>query len=330
MKLIIQIPCYNEEKTLPHTFNDLPKHIKGIETIEYLIINDGSTDNTVAVAKELGIHHIVNFKRNRGLANGFKAGIDACLRLGADIIVNTDADNQYCGADIEKLIMPILKEKFDIVIGERPINTIKHFSWGKKKFQYLGSWVVRVVSNTKIPDAPSGFRAYSREAAMQLNVINEYTYTLETIIQAGQNKMAITSVLINTNDEMRKSHLFKNIWIYISRSATVIFRSFLMYKPLRTFLFIAFLFIIFGLILDIRFLILFFTGDKNYHTPSLILATTFIIIGIQTGIMGFVADLISSNRKILEDIQRRVKNIDYSIVPITPERKRHEKSFTKS
>ncbi|MFR6495739.1 MAG: glycosyltransferase family 2 protein, partial [Ruminococcus sp.] len=182
MKLIIQIPCYNEEETLELAYNDLPRHIDGIDTIEYLIINDGSKDNTVQKARELGFHHVVSFRRNKGLARGFMAGLDACLRLGADIIVNTDADNQYCGADIEKLVRPILERKADMVIGERPIDETEHFSWKKKKFQHLGSWVVRVASKTDVPDAPSGFRAYSRETAMRMNVVNEYTYTLETII----------------------------------------------------------------------------------------------------------------------------------------------------
>ena len=197
MKLIIQIPCYNEEETLELAYNDLPRHIDGIDTIEYLIINDGSKDNTVQKAREL--------------ARGFMAGLDACLRLGADIIVNTDADNQYCGADIEKLVRPILERKADMVIGERPIDETEHFSWKKKKFQHLGSWVVRVASKTDVPDAPSGFRAYSRETAMRMNVVNEYTYTLETIIQAGKSKMAVTSVPIRTNPETRPSRLFSSM-----------------------------------------------------------------------------------------------------------------------
>ena len=222
MKLIIQIPCYNEEETLEITYNDLPKHIEGIDTIEYLIINDGSKDKTVEKARELGFHHIVSFKQNKGLAKGFTAGLDACLHLGADIIVNTDADNQYCGADIEKLVRPILDEKADIVIGERPIDETEHFSWKKKKFQHLGSWVVRVASGTDIPDAPSGFRAYSREAALRINVVNNYTYTLETIIQAGHNKMAMISVPIRTNAETRPSRLFSSMWRYMKRSASVI------------------------------------------------------------------------------------------------------------
>lgn len=231
MKLIIQIPCYNEEETLELAYNDLPRHIDGIDTIEYLIINDGSKDNTVQKARELGFHHVVSFRRNKGLARGFMAGLDACLRLGADIIVNTDADNQYCGADIEKLVRPILERKADMVIGERPIDETEHFSWKKKKFQHLGSWVVRVASKTDVPDAPSGFRAYSRETAMRMNVVNEYTYTLETIIQAGKSKMAVTSVPIRTNPETRPSRLFSSMWRYMKRSASVILRSTAMYRP---------------------------------------------------------------------------------------------------
>ena len=209
MKLIIQIPCYNEAETLEVALNDLPKQIDGIDEIEYLIINDGSKDNTVEVAKNWGVHYVVNFKCNKGLAKGFIPGLDACLRQGADIIVYTDADNQYCAADIEKLVRPILDGKADIVIGERPIDDTEHFSPLKKKLQHIGSWTVRVASKTDVPDAPSGFRAYSRQAALKMNVVNEYTYTLETIVQAGRNKMAITSVPIRTNPELRKSRLFK-------------------------------------------------------------------------------------------------------------------------
>ena len=233
MKLIIQIPCYNEANTLETALNALPRHIEGIDLIEYLIINDGSQDNTVEVAERWGINYIVNFKQNRGLARGFMAGIDACLRNGADIIVNTDADNQYCGQDIEKLIQPILDQKADIVIGERPIDQTVHFSPLKKKLQHLGSWVVRIASHSEIPDAPSGFRAYSREAAIHLNVINEYTYTLETIVQAGQNRIAMTSIPIRTNEELRPSRLFNSMFGYVKKSILTIVRTFLMYKPLR-------------------------------------------------------------------------------------------------
>ena len=224
MKLIIQVPCYNEAETLEIALNDLPKHIDGIDTIEYLIINDGSADNTVEVAKNWGVNYVVNFKQNKGLAKGFMAGLDACLRNGADIIVNTDADNQYCGDDIGKLVRPILDEKADIVIGERPIDNTAHFSPLKKKLQHLGSWTVRVASHSDIPDAPSGFRAYSREAAMRLNVVNEYTYTLETIVQAGRTKMAMTSVPIRTNPELRKSRLFSSMFGYVKRSPVPIAR----------------------------------------------------------------------------------------------------------
>jgi len=310
MKLIIQIPCYNEEKTLEQTFKGLPKQIEGIDIIEYLIINDGSSDKTVDVAKSLGVHHIVTFKQNKGLAKAFMAGIDACLRLGADIIVNTDADNQYCGADIEKLVKPILEGKADIVIGERPIDETEHFSWQKKKFQHLGSWVVRLASNTKIPDAPSGFRAYSREAALSLNVINEYTYTLETIIQAGHNKMAMMSVPIRTNPETRKSRLFKSMWAYIKRSASVIIRSFMMYKPLKFFGTLGLIIFSIGTALGVRFLFYYLGGNGSGHIQSLILSAILILLGAQTIIVGLQADIIAANRKILEDIQYRVRKAD--------------------
>ena len=311
MKLIIQIPCYNEEENLGVTIKDLPKSIDGIDEIEYLIIDDGSTDRTVEVARELGVHHIVNQKRNKGLAYGFMAGLDACLRLGADIIVNTDADNQYCGADIAKIVKPILENKADIVIGERHSDDTEHFSWKKKKFQHLGSWVVRMTSDTDIPDAPSGFRAYSREAALRINVVNKYTYTLETIIQAGSNRMAITSVPISTNPELRESRLFKSMWGYMKRSASVIMRSFMMYKPLKFFSILGIIMLIIGGGIGIRFLYFLFCGTGGGHTQSLILAAIFIIMGYQTIIAGLQADNIAANRKIIEDIQYRVRKLEY-------------------
>lgn len=236
MKLIIQVPCYNEAETLEIALNDLPKHIDGIDEIEYLIINDGSKDDTVKVAKKWGVNYVVNFKQNKGLAKGFMAGLDACLRNGADIIVNTDADNQYCGEDIEKLVRPILNGEADMVIGERPIDETEHFSPLKKKLQHFGSWVVRKASKTNIPDAPSGFRAYSREAAISMNVVNEYTYTLETIVQAGRNKMALASVPIRTNAELRPSRLFSSMFGYVKKSMLTIIRAYLMYRPLMFFL----------------------------------------------------------------------------------------------
>lgn len=312
MKLIIQVPCYNEEETLAATYADLPRQIEGIDEIEYLIINDGSRDRTVEVARELGFHHIVSFKQNKGLAKGFMAGIDACLHLGADIIVNTDADNQYCGEDIEKLVRPILEKKADMVIGERPIDETEHFSWKKKKFQHIGSWVVRLASGTKVPDAPSGFRAYSREAALRLNVVNEYTYTLETIIQAGHNKIAMASVPIRTNSETRESRLFKNIWSYMNRSSSVIIRSFMMYKPLKFFMMWGAIIFLSGTVVGVRFLFFYIFGSGGGHIQSLILASILMLIGVQTMIVGLQADIIAANRKILEDVQYRVRKIECS------------------
>ena len=311
MKLIIQIPCFNEENTLAETFKDLPDSIDGIDEIEYLIINDGSTDDTVNVANKLGINHVVCFKQNKGLAAGFMAGIDACLRLGADIIVNTDADNQYFGEDIKELVKPIIEGHYDIVIGSRPIDDTEHFSKNKKLFQHLGSWVVRKASNTDISDAPSGFRAYSRKAAMQLNVMNQYTYTLETIIQAGRNKIAITSTPIRTNPETRKSRLFKSTQTYVKRSTATIIRAYMMYSPLRFFCILGSFIIAVGLIVAIRFMDLYSKGLGRGHVQSLILSAILMLLGFQTFFMGFQADLIASNRKLLEDIQYRVRKMDY-------------------
>ena len=311
MKLIIQIPCYNEAETLEIALNALPKHIEGIDTIEYLIINDGSKDDTVEVARKCGVHYVVNFRRNKGLAKGFMAGLDACLRNGADIIVNTDADNQYCGDDIEKLVRPILNGETDIVIGERPIDATEHFSPLKKKLQHFGSWVVRKASNSDIPDAPSGFRAYSREAAMRLNVVNEYTYTLETIVQAGRDKIAMTSVPIRTNAELRPSRLFSSMFGYVKKSMLTIIRAFMMYKPLRFFTILGAIPLVLGILLGIRFLVFLFQGAGGGHIQSLILASLLIMIGIQTVIVGLQADVIAANRKILEDIQYHVRKMDY-------------------
>ena len=311
MKLIIQIPCYNEAETLEIALNDLPKHIDGIDEIEYLIINDGSKDNTVEVARNWGVQHVVNFKRNKGLAKGFMAGINECLRHGADVIVNTDADNQYCGEDIEKLVRPILDGKADIVIGERPIDQTEHFSPLKKKLQHLGSWVVRKASNTNIPDAPSGFRAYSREAALRMNVVNDYTYTLEQIVQAGRNKMAIISVPIRTNGELRPSRLFHSMFGYIKKSILTIMRAYMMYKPLRFFMSLGSIPLLGGIILGIRYLVYFFNGAGAGHVQSLLLAVTLILLGAMIGIVGLQADVIAANRKLLEDIRYEVKKKAY-------------------
>ncbi|MBL1178990.1 glycosyltransferase family 2 protein [Pantanalinema sp. GBBB05] len=307
-KVIIQIPCYNEEATLGLTLSELPRQLPGVDQVEWLIINDGSSDRTVEVARSNGVDHIVNFEHNRGLAKGFMAGLEACLKAGADIIVNTDADNQYCAADIPKLIEPILRGEAEIVIGARPIHQIKHFSPVKKVLQNLGSWVVRLASKTDIPDAPSGFRAISRTAAMQLNVFNEYTYTLETIIQAGQRGMAMTWVPIRTNGYLRPSRLVKSIPSYIKRSILTILLIFMTYRPLQFFLTLGSLPFSVGTLLGIRWLILFFLeGTEKARVPSLVLAAILILIGFQLWIFGLVAELLSVNRKILEDIQLRLR-----------------------
>lgn len=311
MKLIIQIPCYNEAETLEVALNDLPKHIDGIDIIEYLIINDGSQDNTVEVAKKWGIHHVVNFPHNKGLAKGFMAGLDACLRNGADIIVNTDADNQYCGDDIEKLVRPILDSRAEMVIGARPIDDTEHFSWVKKKLQHFGSWVVRKASNTDVPDAPSGFRAYSRDAAMHMNVINDYTYTLETIVQAGRNKMAVVSVPIRTNPDLRESRLFNSMMGYVKKSMLTILRALMMYRPLACFTIVGVIPFIIGFGIGVRFLFFYFTVGGTGHIQSLILACTLMIMGFVTFVIGMLADVMSANRKLIEDTQYHVRRMEY-------------------
>lgn len=311
MKLIIQIPCYNEEETLPITFKQLPRQIQGIDTIEYLIINDGSKDRTVEVAQGLGIHHIIDLPNNRGLAKGFMAGIQACLSLGADIIVNTDGDNQYSGYDIEKLVQPIIEGKAEIVIGDRETDTIEHFSPLKKKLQKLGSSVVRMASNTNVADTTSGFRAYSRDAAMKLNVVSEYTYTLETIIEAGHKKLAIVNVPIATNEKLRDSRLFKSMWGYIKKSAITITRIYTMMKPLKVFLTIGILFLLAGIGIGGRFVYFWLSGSGNGHIQSLILSSITISIGVQSIFFAFIADAIAANRKINDEILYRLKRIEY-------------------
>ena len=314
MKLIIQIPCYNEAETLEIALNALPRQIEGIDEIEYLIINDGSQDDTVAVAKKWGVHHVVNFKQNKGLAKGFMAGLDGCLRNGADIIVNTDADNQYCGDDIPQLVRPILEGKADMVIGARPIDETEHFSFIKKKLQHFGSWVVRKASHTDIPDAPSGFRAFSREAAMRINVVNDYTYTLETIVQAGREKMAITSVPVRTNGELRPSRLFNSIWGYVKKSMLTILRAYMMYKPLKSFTFLTSIPTVIGLFIGIRYLYYMAVGVAGGHVQSLILGCTLIIIGFLTLMIGLMADVIAANRKLLQDTQYHARRSEYEAI----------------
>ncbi len=307
MKLVIQIPCFNEEKTITKTIADLPKKIKGIDVIEYLIVNDGSEDKTVEAAIECGVDYIIDFPKNQGLAKAFLAGLRASVHLGADIIVNTDADNQYYGEDIEKLVQPILKERFDMVVGERPIANIRDFSFTKKILQKLGSFVVRVFSSTNIPDAPSGFRAFSKKAALELNVFGNYTYTIETIIQAGRKGMFVTSVPIRVNPKLRESRLVKSISSYIYKSLLTILRVFLLYKPLRFFLFLGTIPFSIGFSLGVRWLILYFSGTPRSHVPSLILSAICILIGTQLYALGLVADLMAKNRLILEQILLRSK-----------------------
>lgn len=313
MKLIIQIPCYNEEESLPVTLKELPRKIEGVDTVEWLIINDGSSDETVQVAKEHGVDHVVNFKTNQGLAKVFMAGLNACINLGADIIINTDADNQYNADDIEKLIVPILEGTHDIVVGERPISNTNHFSFQKKLLQKIGSFTVRIASRTKVPDAPSGFRAMSKEAALRLNVFNKYTYTLETIIQAGHTGIAITSVPIRTNDDLRPSRLVKSIARYIRLSLNTILRVSTFYNPLKSILNIGLLFLLGGFGIGMRWLILFFIiQDGRNHIPSLILASILFTVGVITSMMAVIADLISVNRKILEELQYKARQQDFN------------------
>ena len=326
MKLIIQIPSYNEAETLEVALNDLPKHIDGIDEIEYLIINDGSHDNTVEVAKNWGVNYVVNFKNNKGLARGFMAGLDAALRNGADIIVNTDADNQYCGEDIEKIVRPILDGEAGMVIGERPIDQTEHFSPLKKKLQHLGSWVVRKASLTDVPDAPSGFRAYSRHTAMRLNVINDYTYTLETIVQAGRRKMAVTSVPIRTNPELRPSRLFHSMFGYVKKSILTISRALMQYRPLYCFTILGTILSLIGAVVLIRFLVFYFQGMGSGHIQSLVIACMLITIGVVGFFFGLLGDTVAANRKILEELQFEVRKMDYGLSD--EEKKQNEdKSF---
>jgi glycosyltransferase involved in cell wall biosynthesis len=305
LKLIIQIPCFNEAQTLGIALSALPREVPGFDCVEWLIIDDGSTDDTVKVAREHGVDHVVKHTRNQGLARGFMNGLQACLEQGADVIVNTDADNQYQADDIPLLTAPIVAGKADIVIGARPIQAIEHFSPIKKLLQKLGSWVVRVASKTNVPDAPSGFRAISRSAARRLTVFSDYTYTLETIIQAGQKNMAITSVPIRVNGDLRPSRLVKSISSYIRRSIVTIVRVFVIYRPFRFFGSIGLALFGAGFLIGLRFLYKWVMSDYGYdgHVQSLILASSLLVIGFQTILIAFVADLLSANRKLMEEVR---------------------------
>ena len=307
MKLVVQIPCYNEEKTLPQTIRDIPRAVAGVDEVEVLVIDDGSTDGTVPAAQAAGADHIISFMGNKGLAVAFSAGLEACLQLGADIIVHTDADNQYKGECMPELIEPVLRGQADIVVGTRPIEDIEDFSWSKKKLQRLGSWVVRKVSGTEVTDTTSGFRAYSREAAMRLNVVSDFSYTLETLIQAGRTNMTVAQVPIRTNKQTRASRLFKGIAQYIGQQLQTIFRVYALYQPLRFFTVIALLVLLPGFALGGRFLYYYLMGNGGGHVQSLILAVALMLIGFQIGIFGLLADLIGANRKLVQDALYRIK-----------------------
>lgn len=312
MKLIIQIPCFNEEHTLPQTIADLPRQIEGIDEIETLIIDDGSTDRTIEVAQELGVDHIIRNKINVGLARTFRKGLEECLKLGADIIVNTDGDNQYCGGDIPKLVEPIINGTAELVIGDRQTSKIPHFSFVKKILQWMGSATVRKLSGTNVPDAVSGFRAFSREAAIRLNIISPFSYTIETVIQAGKKHMAIASVPVRTNTKTRDSRLFKSIPKFIERQLSSMLRMYLMYQPLRFFIYLAMVFSLIGLAPIVRFILFYYQGDGSGHIQSLILGGVFLLMGFITFVMAILADLLNFNRQLLEATLEKVRRIELS------------------
>jgi len=317
-KLIIQIPCLNEAQTLPATLADLPKMIPGVDAIEVLIIDDGSRDGTADVARACGVDHIVRLRRNKGLAAAFQAGIDACLKAGADFIVNTDADNQYAGHEIPRLLAPLLRGEADICIGDRNIQGLSHMSWRKRQLQRLGSWVVRQVSGTTVPDTTSGFRAYTREAALRMTIVSEFSYTLESIIQAGKKRMAIAHVPITVNPRTRESRLFDSNYSYIKRSGATIVRIYAMYEPLKVFTYLGLTICGAGFILVLRFFYYVLRYEGFKHTNSLIVAAVLIIVGFVVLVIGLLADVNAANRKLLEDLLYRVRSLE--LPPREPER----------
>jgi glycosyltransferase involved in cell wall biosynthesis len=312
VKLIIQVPCLNEAKTLPATIADLPRAVAGFDVVELLVIDDGSRDGTADIARACGVDHVVRLRRNKGLAAAFMAGIDASLKQGADVIVNTDADNQYAARDIPTLVAPLLRGEADIVIGDRNIADLEHMSWRKRQLQRLGSWVVRQVSNTSVPDTTSGFRAYTRDAALRMTIVSEFSYTLETIIQAGKKRMAIAHVPVATNPRTRESRLFDSVFSYIKRSAATIVRIYAMYEPLKIFTYIGLLIFAAGLVLPVQFVYTELTqtryGPRNLQ--GLILSAVLMIVGFQVLLIGLLADVISANRKLLEDLVYRVRSLE--------------------
>jgi len=309
-KLIIQIPCLNEALTLPATLADLPKQIDGVDEIELLIIDDGSTDATCQVAQECGADHLVQFPRHRGLAKGFAAGLDACLRLGADVIVNTDADGQYPGEDIPRLVAPILRGEADIVIGDRGVGAVEHFSRSKRLLQRFGSRVVSTLSGIEVGDVTSGFRAYSREAALRLNILTDFTYTLESLIQSGSKPITVVTVPTRSNAPTRPSRLFRGVPEYLRRQVPSILRLYVVYRPLRSLSLVSLIFLLPGLLIAIRFLYFYANGQGAGHVQSLILATILSIVGVQVLVLGLVADLMAANRRLLEDVLYRVRRLE--------------------
>jgi glycosyltransferase involved in cell wall biosynthesis len=313
MKLIIQIPCLNEEESLPVTLSDLPREVEGFEEVEWLVIDDGSTDRTIEVARAHGVDHVVRLTNNKGLAQGFQAGLDASLKLGADVIVNTDADNQYSAADIPKLVAPILRGEADLVVGDREVQTIEHFSPAKKALQRLGSWVVRRASETTVPDTTSGFRAYNREAALQVQVVSRFTYTLETIIQAGKMLVAIDHVPIRTNPKMRDSRLFRSISSYVRTNALAIFRVYTQYEPLRVFLTAAALVALVAAVVWGRFFVLFVQGDGAGHVQSVVLGAMLFVVAVQLAALGIIGDLLAANRTLIQRTLERTRRIELKL-----------------
>jgi glycosyltransferase involved in cell wall biosynthesis len=321
VKLIIQIPCFNEEETLPLTVADLPREVPGVDVVEWLVIDDGSSDRTVEVARSLGVDHVVSHQHNRGLAAAFLTGLDACLRAGATVIVNTDADNQYQGASIPDLVAPVLAGDAEMVVGERPIESIDDFSRTKKLLQRLGSSVVRRFSGTGVRDAASGFRAYSRDAAMRVQVFGRYTYTMETIVQAGWNGIAITSVPIGVNPKTRESRLVRSSSRYVWRSAQAIIRSFALYKPFRFFFLVGLVPFVVGALLMLRWLGLYlFEDEYTSRVPSLLAGIGLIVVAAQIWAVAFLADLQAANRRVLEDLRLSARRLDYGDVAVADDR----------